>query len=136
MMMMLVGVVLSVNTTMIYHVRHFVHDAEVYFYCLQVRILLKQINVQCSVDNENHFRVKERHASCLSGEVKSVGHFLIPGKTGTRLQWRPIGCTWNIIKRRDECYFHLKRLPILATLVKEATSLSIFKNSLSFHFRH
>ena len=52
-MMMLVGVVLSVNTTMIYHVRHFVHDAEVYFYCLQVRILLKQINVQCSVDNEN-----------------------------------------------------------------------------------
>jgi len=34
-MLMLVGVVLTVNTTMIYRVRQFVHDAEVYFYCLQ-----------------------------------------------------------------------------------------------------
>ena len=35
-MLMLVGVVLSINTVTIYRVRYFVHGAEVYFHCLQV----------------------------------------------------------------------------------------------------
>ncbi|KAL9968372.1 hypothetical protein ACROYT_G026738 [Oculina patagonica] len=34
-MLMLVGVVMAINTMIIYRVREFVHEAEVYFYCLK-----------------------------------------------------------------------------------------------------
>ena len=38
-MLLLVGVVLSINTVIIYRVRNFIHETEVYFHCLQVRRL-------------------------------------------------------------------------------------------------
>ena len=37
-MLLLVGVVLVVNTVIIYTVNMFYHEAEVYFHCLQVRV--------------------------------------------------------------------------------------------------
>lgn len=37
-MLLLVGVALSINTVIIYRVRKFTHDSEVYFHCLQVRL--------------------------------------------------------------------------------------------------
>lgn len=46
-MLIMVGVVLSINTMMLYRVREFVHEAEVYFYCLQVRYIpLQQISLE------------------------------------------------------------------------------------------
>ena len=38
-MLLLVGIVLIINTVIIYCVRGFIHDSEVYFLCLQVRSL-------------------------------------------------------------------------------------------------
>ena len=35
-MLLLVGIVLTINTVIIYCVRGFIHDSEVYFICLQV----------------------------------------------------------------------------------------------------
>lgn len=37
--LLVVGVVMSINTVTMYRVRNFVHDAEVYFNCLKVRQL-------------------------------------------------------------------------------------------------
>ena len=40
--MVVMGVVMSVNTVTLYRVKDFVHDAEVYFDCLQVRQLTRK----------------------------------------------------------------------------------------------
>lgn len=41
-MLFVVGVVMTINTVTMYGLRDFVHDAEVYFKCLQVR---NQLNI-------------------------------------------------------------------------------------------
>ena len=55
-MLLVVGVVMSINTVTMYNVRDFVHLAEVYFNCLQVRQLLrfyKQLN-QRNFESDPH----------------------------------------------------------------------------------
>lgn len=42
-MLLVVGVVMSINTVTMYRVRSFTHDAEVYFNCLKVRQLQKKL---------------------------------------------------------------------------------------------